>query len=92
MAKISNKAKHRVSQAILLTVIFLLIVMLIYPLMMALWNSFKSDIEYERSKWYPTFPLRYKNLISGFNATYWECCSFRRWLRLPLRRSDSPER
>ena len=70
MAKISNKAKHRVSQAILLTVIFLLIVMLIYPLMMALWNSFKSDIEYERSKWYPTFPLRYKNLISGFNATY----------------------
>ena len=63
-------ARRKISQYFLNAVIILLVFIMLYPLAMAVWNSFKSDVAYEKSKWYPTLPLRYKNLWAGLKATY----------------------
>jgi multiple sugar transport system permease protein len=45
--------------------IFLLFLML-YPLAMAFWNAFKSDLGYLYTRWYPTIPLRFRNFVVAF--------------------------
>ncbi len=59
--------KPQVNQFILHFVIAVLLFIMLYPLMMALWNSFKSDLAYNSSRWYPTLPLRVKNLVTAFS-------------------------
>ena len=54
-AKIKRKAK--VPQVVLNVIIAVLIFLMLYPLAMALWNAFKLDYLFEKTKWYPTFPL-----------------------------------
>ena len=60
------KTKSRVGQIVLnATIIFLLFIM-IFPLAMALWNSFKFDYLFESTKWYPTLPLVVSNVGDAF--------------------------
>ena len=48
-----------------LTMAFLLLCM-VYPLVMAVWCAFKTTVEYDISKFYPTLPLRLANLATAF--------------------------
>lgn len=50
-----------ISQVILNVTIIILLFTLIYPLVMAVWCSFKSDQGFMYTKWYPTLPLRIGN-------------------------------
>lgn len=52
-------------QIILHVILAFLLVLMLYPLAMALWNAFKSDIAYDATKWYPTLPLRVGNITSA---------------------------
>lgn len=46
--------------------IFLLICM-IYPLLMSFWSAFKTIDQYDVSKFYPTLPLKFSNLVTAFS-------------------------
>jgi multiple sugar transport system permease protein len=70
MEKRIKRVKIQISQIVLITIILLTLIIMLYPLAMALWNSFKSDLAYENTRWFPTLPLRYKNLVAGFEAVY----------------------
>jgi len=61
-----GKTKKIISQITLNVIIFVLIIIMLYPLAMALWNSFKSDYNYAYTKWYPTLPLRITNIKDVF--------------------------
>lgn len=67
---ITSKINRTVAQAVVHTVILLALFMLIYPLAMALWSALKSDQAYIASKWYPTFPLRIRNVQFAFSEVY----------------------
>ncbi len=57
------KRRHlSVAQAVNHIIIMLLLLLLLYPLAMALWGSFKTQAEFEVSKWYPTLPLNFTNI------------------------------
>ena len=58
--------KVRISQFLLHLIIAGLLFIMLYPLAMAFWNSFKSDFSYSQSRWYPTLPLRIKNIAVAF--------------------------
>lgn len=62
--------KSVLNQIVLNAVIIFLLVIMIYPLAMALWNVFKTDYTYAVSRWYPTLPLRFSNIGVAFKATY----------------------
>lgn len=57
MAEAKIKRKTKVPQVVLNVIIAVLIFLTLYPLAMALWNAFKLDYLFEKTKWYPTFPL-----------------------------------
>lgn len=63
-----TKSLHRslVSQIVLHVCIIVLLFIMLYPLMMALWCAFKSPDAYITNKWLPTFPLRIRNLKDAF--------------------------
>jgi len=61
--------KRFVSQTALHAVIIVLLFIMLYPLAMALWDSFKTDYGYDMTKWYPTMPLKISNISKGFNIT-----------------------
>lgn len=69
MKKTFRKPKIRILQIILHLIILFLLFLMLYPLAMALWNSFKSDIAYEYTRWYPTLPLRISNVRVAFELT-----------------------
>jgi multiple sugar transport system permease protein len=48
----------------------LLILLLLYPLGIALWGAFKSQAEFDLSKWYPTMPLNFTNLGYAIPTLY----------------------
>ncbi len=48
-------------QIVLNGIILLLLFMLVYPLAMSIWCSFKTEIGFMYTRWYPTIPLRVKN-------------------------------
>ncbi|MDY2879948.1 MAG: carbohydrate ABC transporter permease [Candidatus Borkfalkiaceae bacterium] len=48
----------------------LLLVVMVYPLLMAVWCSFKSNAEFEVSKWYPTLPINLENLFYATKNLY----------------------
>ena len=65
-----NRRKISAPQTILNTCILILLVIMLYPLAMALWNAFKSQVGYDYTRWYPTLPLRISNLIVAFKQTW----------------------
>ena len=74
MEQVMNSEKKRrkkfpVGQVILHAVLAILLFIMLYPLAMALWNAFKSDIAYDYSRWYPTLPLRIRNVATAFDMT-----------------------
>lgn len=48
-----------------LTMAFLLCCM-IYPFLMSVWCAFKTTVEYDISKFWPTLPLKYSNVSAAF--------------------------
>ena len=66
----AGKFKRVTLQTILHLVIIILLILLLFPLAMTLWNSFKSELSFVYSRWYPTLPLRYRNYIVAFNNTH----------------------
>lgn len=74
MEQVMNSEKKRrkkfpVGQVILHAVLAILLFIMLYPLAMALWNAFKSDIAYDYSRWYPTLPFRIRNVATAFDMT-----------------------
>lgn len=59
------------SQALGQTVIHLtmaiLLFCMIYPFLMSVWCSFKTTVEYDISKFYPTLPLKLSNVSAAFH-------------------------
>jgi multiple sugar transport system permease protein len=64
------KTKTNLNQGILNAVVVVLLVLMLYPLAMALWNSFKSTYVYDLTRWYPTIPLRVSNVLVAFKAVW----------------------
>lgn len=60
------KRKMTVPQIILNVCIIITLLVMLYPLAMALWSSFKSSFSFTYTKWYPTLPLRISNLSVAF--------------------------
>jgi multiple sugar transport system permease protein len=44
----------------------ILLFLMLYPLAMAFWNAFKSELGYLYTRWYPTIPLRFRNFVVSF--------------------------
>ena len=53
----SRRKKFPVAQTVLHVVLVFLLFIMLYPLAMALWNAFKSDIAYDYTRWYRTLTL-----------------------------------
>ena len=62
--------KKNIGQVILHILLVALIFIMLYPLFMALWNAFKSEMTYDATRWYPTLPLRIKNVQVAFKAVW----------------------
>ena len=60
------KRKISISQIILNGCIIFVLLLMLYPLAMALWGSFKSSFSFTYTKWYPTLPIRITNLSVAF--------------------------
>ena len=60
------KRKFSISQIILNGCIIFILLLMLYPLAMALWGSFKSSFSFTYTKWYPTLPIRITNLSEAF--------------------------
>lgn len=58
--------KSQVAQVFLYIIVGILLFIMLYPLAMALWSSFKSPNTYLDNKWLPTLPLRIRNLKDAF--------------------------
>jgi multiple sugar transport system permease protein len=58
--------KKSFSQLVLHLVMIILLFLMLYPLVMAFWNAFKSDLGYLYTRWYPTIPLRFRNFTVAF--------------------------
>lgn len=61
-----RRVRGGISQGIVIAVIVLLLFLMLYPLAMTLWGSFKNEFNYETTKLYPTLPLRVTNLSAAF--------------------------
>lgn len=59
-------SKKYVYQTLLHICIILLLLIMLYPLAMAVWNAFKAPNDYIYNKWAPSLPLRIKNLSDAF--------------------------
>jgi len=62
-----KKSAIRVPQIILNAVIIFLLILMIFPLAMSVWNAFKLDYQFTDTMWYPTFPLNIYNLFDAFS-------------------------
>lgn len=60
------KVKKKISQINLNIVIVFLLVIMLYPLAMALWSSTKNEALFQYTKWYPTLPLYLNNIKHAF--------------------------
>lgn len=65
-----KKKKLRIGQIIDHVILITLLFIMVYPLFMALWCSFKSQAEFNLSKWYPTLPLNLENLQFAVEELY----------------------
>ncbi len=57
-----QRHKIRIGQTIDHFLLILLLLVMVYPLFMAVWCSFKSTAVFNASKWYPTLPLNFENV------------------------------
>lgn len=57
-----QRTKIRIGQIVDHVLLVLMLLVMVYPLFMAVWCSFKSTAEFNISKWYPTFPLNFENV------------------------------
>lgn len=62
------KIRRRVypSQIVLHVVMIILLFMMMYPLMLCVWGSFKENMDFQYTKWYPTLPLWTTNYTTSF--------------------------
>lgn len=67
--KIGN-VKVAFAQLVLNLVIIVLVFVMLYPLVMALWNALKSTDQYTYSQFYPTMPLYFVNIKTAFTAIW----------------------
>ena len=63
---IELKKLFTIPQIILHLVLCLLLFLMLYPLAMAFWSAFKSELGYMYTRWYPTLPLRFRNFVVAF--------------------------
>ena len=54
------------SQIVLHVIMIILLFMMMYPLAMCLWDSFKSELGFQYTRWYPTLPLWGTNYATAF--------------------------
>ena len=64
-----RKRKHA-AQLIDHILLVVLLFLMVYPLFMAVWCSFKSTAEFNISKWYPTLPLNFENVAFAVNELW----------------------
>ena len=57
-----QRTKIRIGQIVDHVLLVLMLLVMVYPLFMAVWCSFKSTAEFNISKWYPTLPLNFENV------------------------------
>lgn len=57
-----QRTKIRIGQIVDHVLLALMLLVMVYPLFMAVWCSFKSTAEFNISKWYPTLPLNFENV------------------------------
>jgi ABC-type glycerol-3-phosphate transport system permease component len=65
-----RKKNIRVGQIIDHTLLILLLCIMVYPLLMAVWCAFKSQAEFNLTKWYPTLPLNFENMQFAVEELY----------------------
>lgn len=60
--------KHRLRKHNLPThiILMILLILLLYPLAMAVWGAFKNPNDFADTQWYPTLPLDFSSFISAF--------------------------
>lgn len=64
------KIKLRPGQVFDHILLLLLLCLMVYPLFMAVWCSFKSTAQFNVSKWYPTLPLNFENVFYATKELY----------------------
>ena len=57
------KIKIRWGQVFAHVILLLLLCLMVYPLFMAVWCSFKSTAQFNLTKWYPTLPRNFENVF-----------------------------
>ncbi len=57
------KIKIRWGQVFAHVILLLLLCLMVYPLFMAVWCSFKSTAQFNLTKWYPTLPFNFENVF-----------------------------
>lgn len=57
-----QRTKIRIGQIVDHVLLVLMLLVMVYPLFMAVWCSFKSTAEFNISKWYPALPLNFENV------------------------------
>lgn len=65
-----NAKKIRLGQIFDHVILIVLLVLMVYPLFMAVWCSFKTTAQFDASKWYPTLPLTMDNLFYAVKELY----------------------
>lgn len=70
MDKRVQKAVRLIPQIILNTIIITLLIIMIFPLAMAIWNALKLNHTFESTKWFPTFPLVFSNLSDSLSQLW----------------------
>lgn len=55
--------KRLIGQLISHILLVFILVLMVYPLFMAVWCSFKSNAQFNLSKWYPTLPMNFENVF-----------------------------
>lgn len=64
------KKNMRLGQIFDHILLILILVLMVYPLFMAVWCSFKTNAQFDVSKWYPTLPLTLDNLFYAVEELY----------------------
>ena len=64
------KKRIRYGQIFDHAILIVLLCLMVYPLFMAVWCSFKSNAEFNLSKWYPTLPLNFENIFYATKELY----------------------
>lgn len=64
------KKEKSISDYVVNAVMIFLILLMIYPLAMAVWSALKSEDIFKSTQWYPTLPLYLSNISVAFPKIY----------------------